>query len=233
VNPKDSVAFARAITKPKRGVGAVAMEKLSEYAAFKGYSMVDAALDASSIPGLRAAVKESLENFGRLISDIKILADAQESLVTIVKKAVHESGYMKMLMEDRKEDSENRIGNLNELINAAEDFYKLSDDKSLEGYLEYVSLRDEIEGSEEGDKSPKVNLMTLHHAKGLEYDYVFMAGMENGVFPMSRAQSEPDEMEEERRLCYVGMTRAKKRLFMTYAKTRRIYNEFRLLLFLD
>ncbi len=228
LNPKDTVAFARAITKPKRGVGNVAMEKLSEYAEFKGYSLVEASLDAANIPGIRAAVKESLIEFGKLVSDIKILSDGKAPLPEIIKKAIYESGYMKMLKEENKEDSEGRIDNLGELLNAAEDFYKLSDDTTLEGYLEYVSLRDELESKEdEGVRNPRVSLMTLHHAKGLEFNYVFIAGMENGIFPLTRAQSEQSEMEEERRLCYVGMTRAKKRLYMTYAKTRRVYNEFR------
>jgi DNA helicase-2/ATP-dependent DNA helicase PcrA len=146
----------------------------------------------------------------------------ETSVPDLVSTLLHETGYVAELEKEGTPDALSRIENLRELISAAQDFTQRSEDTSLHAFLDMVSLLTNVD---EGlrDTGGKVTLMTLHMAKGLEFPVVFIAGMEEGLFPHGRAYTDPEELEEERRLCYVGMTRAKRRLFLTTAVQRRLY----------
>ena len=220
VNPRDSVSFARAIAAPKRGIGAASIEKIAEYAAFKGISLLDAACQAQEIPGLSAGAKTKLGDFGNFVASLKEESD-QFSLSSAVKKAVLESGYIEMLKGGKLENKENRVDNLHELIHAAEDFEQTSEDTSLEAFLENAAL---IAGADTlDDRDGSVRLMTIHNAKGLEFNIVFLPGLEEGLFPLPKAAENPVELEEERRLCYVAITRAKEKLYISYSQYRKMY----------
>jgi DNA helicase-2/ATP-dependent DNA helicase PcrA len=145
----------------------------------------------------------------------------ERTLPDLIAGLLDETGYLAELQAERTPDALARIENLKELVSAAQDFHERSDDKSLQAFLDSVALIADVDQLQEG-QGP-VTLMTLHSAKGLEFPVVFMSGMEEGVFPHARALMDDDELEEERRLCYVGMTRAKERLFLTAARQRRLF----------
>ena len=141
----------------------------------------------------------------------------------MIEKVINESGYRRKLEEENSPEAISRVENIKELISVAKEFEKNSDDMTLQAFLAQVSLMTDVDQMDES--KPAVTLMTLHSAKGLEYQVVFLAGMEEGIFPHYRSLMEPSELEEERRLCYVGITRAKKRLYLTSAEERLIFGE--------
>lgn len=219
-NNRDNVSFLRAVSSPRRGIGSVSLERIATYSEFKKYDMVKTALNAEAIPSLSRGVKDKLYDFGRLIVGIK--QTAETSLSEAVTSAIYDSGYLNMLKAERNDRAQARIDNLNELINAAKDFEKTSEDASLEAFLENASLISAVDMS--SDHSGMVKLMTVHNAKGLEFDCVFITGLEEGLFPLYRSIESEAELEEERRLCYVALTRAKKRLHLSFSSSRRLYS---------
>ena len=220
VNPDDSVSFARAVSVPRRGVGAASIDKLREYTEFKGYDLISSCRNASEIPSLSASAKASLVSFALLTDEIS----SAQSLPDAVKTAINGSGYLKMLKEDTSDKAQSRTDNLNELMNAAADFERTSEDSSLAAFLENAALISSIDLSQ--NEGGLVKLMTVHNAKGLEFDYVFISGLEDGLFPITRSDRSDEDLEEERRLCYVALTRAKKKLYLSYSKMRRTYNSY-------
>lgn len=220
VNPYNTVAFSRALGAPKRGVGPASVEKLMQYASFKETDPVSAAGAAANIPQLSAAVKNKLAEFSQLIVNIAAVG-ITGGLKKAVETAIKDSGYENALRTSRQEDAEARLDNLSELINAAADFEASSEDSSLSAFLENAALIAGVDNIAGGDG--QVLLMTMHNSKGLEFPTVFIAGMEEGLFPLPKAAENPAELEEERRLCYVGMTRAMSRLYLSYAHQRRFY----------
>ena len=142
-----------------------------------------------------------------------------------VGKALDQSGYLRDLREERSEEAEARIENLAELVSAAREYEARDPEPSLGGFVDQLSLLSEAD-EEDGTRDARVWLMTLHSAKGLEFPIVFMAGLEDGLFPHSRARDDEAELEEERRLCYVGMTRARERLVLTSAARRRVFGDY-------
>lgn len=224
VNPFDSVAFARAISVPKRGIGQSSVEKITEYAGFKNTDILSCARYASEIPTLKKAAASALETFAFLIDGIAETAE-RDGLAKAVEYAVSDSSYLEYLKKNDSESYDSRRDNLNELINAAADFEATSEDASLGAFLENAAL---IAGTDSiDDESGQVLLMSIHNSKGLEFGCVFIAGMEEGLFPIPQACESEAELEEERRLCYVAVTRAMEKLYLSFAVIRRSYGTTR------
>lgn len=215
-NPMDSVSLERIINVPKRGIGQTSIERIKAYAAANETSLYMALLDIEKIDGVPKKAVNSIEKFISLMSTFNIKKNEMKvsDLITYITE---KTGYMEELRAENTEENKARKENLEELFSAAVEFEETSDDKSLGAFLERVALvsdQDSLTG--EGG----IVLMTLHTAKGLEFPVVFMAGMEDGIFPHFSAREDEGEMEEERRLCYVGITRAKEELYFTCAKAR-------------
>ena len=221
VNPADDAAFQRAIAWPRRGVGQVSLERLAEAAAGAGESLLEAATRAASIDGLAKGAVRGLTEFAAgiaMLRDALPALDAKEAL----ERSVATFGLATALAEE--EDGADRLENVSELFATAAAFERDEVDEAaeeasdLELYLQTVALRSDLDEADFGEEA--VTLMTLHNAKGLEFPLVFLAGLEEGLFPLSRAIESEGGLEEERRLFYVGVTRAKDGLFLTFADRR-------------
>ena len=224
-NPLDTVSLMRIINVPKRGLGATTMAKLTAFAEEQELSLFDVisnpeVLDA--IPGITARVKKPLELFTTFIFNF-MNTHMNMKLDDLIDRVLKESGYIDELKADKKPEHESRIENLKEFIGVARDFEKSEENPNLETFLSQLSLVSDIDNADIEDD--RVTLMTLHSAKGLEFPIVFMIGMEEGLFPHSRTLMNPDEIEEERRTCYVGITRAQRKLYLTNARQRTIYGK--------
>ena len=220
VNPDDDVSARRIINEPKRGIGDATIEKLADYAAENDMPLLSAVLDSENAP-LPARPKKLLGEFAKLMIDLTELM-YEKRPGEFVEALIERTGYVKALEENRSEENESRIENIRELQGAVSEFEKLNPEGGLPEFLENVALVSDLDAMNESGGA--VTLMTLHSAKGLEFNEVFLAGMEEGVFPITRALFDDDQLEEERRLAYVGITRAKKRLFLSHARTRALYN---------
>lgn len=218
-NPKDSVGLFRIINVPKRGIGGKTVEKIRDEAALRKMHEFDILLDPETL-GLPARASHTVRSFAALISGF---SDQKEELTVseILQGVLHQTGYLEELVMMDTVESRTRIENIEELVSAVKEFEKKAPEPTLEAYLADISLMSDIDNYEEGDD--QVVLMTLHSAKGLEFPCVFMVGMEDGIFPGSRSLVDEGELEEERRLCYVGITRAKKHLYMIHARERNLY----------
>ena len=225
VNPADEVSFSRVVNSPRRGIGDTSQGRVRDHANTTGRTIWEVALEPEAVPGLGAAAIKSISRFTELIEELR--AEFEGGPVADLLKALLErSGYLDALRAERTIEAEGRIENLEELVGVAAEFDANrevegpSELQPLEEFLQAISLytdQDDLKRDES-----KVTLMTLHNAKGLEYDAVFIIGCEEGVFPHSRSLEEGNE-EEERRLAYVGITRARKRLWMTHARSRRMF----------
>jgi len=225
-NPADAVSLRRIINVPARGIGDTTVDRLERTAQQKGLSLYQAALDPAGADVSTAAARK-LGEFTRMMERLRAELD-DITLTDLVRKVIEDSGYVRSLEEERTIEARVRIENLTELLTATEDFQEQTRDAPLDAFLDQVALITDMEQQSAGEgkgrtTSNSVTLMTLHNAKGLEFPVVFMAGMEEGLFPHSRSAESEEELEEERRLCYVGMTRAKERLILTHASERRIY----------
>ena len=218
INPADDVAFRRAVQAPPRGVGATTLARLDEVALDHNLPLLT--LAAMPPPDVRGKARSGLEDFaatvGRLASQRGALSPP--AFIDLVLQA---SGCRKALEQDRSPEAEGRLENLEELIAAAEDFAHAEGEATVEAFLDSVALMSDVDELKEA--AARVTLMTLHSAKGLEFPVVFLSGLEEGVFPHARSMNDPEEIEEERRLCYVGLTRARERLYLSYAVHRRIH----------
>lgn len=217
-NPKDNVAFARVINEPKRGIGDTTVDKLRELADESGVSMFEVLEDDIKIAGFRSSAR--LIEFRDIIKSIGKSVGEGLSNADIISKVLELTGYMSELEKDKAKDNESRIENIKEFVGVAKNFDEESADNSLGDFLDGIALVSDIDNLDDNESA--VTLMTMHNAKGLEYPVVFMVGMEEGLFPSKRAIDE-DNVEEERRLCYVGITRAEKHLTLTMAKQRTMY----------
>jgi len=218
VNPADDVAFRRAIQAPGRGIGRATLTRLEEVASREGRPLLT--LAATPPADLTGRPRHALEEFAALLSR---LAAERETvpLPAFIDQVLDASGYREDLRAERSSEAEARLENLEELIAAAEDYARGPETATLEGFLDGVALVSDVDELPDGTRG--VTLMTLHSAKGLEFPVVFLTGMEEGVFPHARSMDSVDEIEEERRLCYVGITRAKARLWISYALHRRAH----------
>jgi DNA helicase-2/ATP-dependent DNA helicase PcrA len=241
LNPHDDVAFRRVVNTPPRGIGKGVMDALER---------VDAGQIPEDLPPLLAGLQPTVVSnslWSRLVTavDQRLLSPRQvaslaafrdlltslaetarrEALSITLGKALDQSGYLRDLREDRSEESEGRIENLMELVSASKEYESRELEPSLAGFVDRLSLLSDVD-KEQGGREARVLMMTLHSAKGLEFPVVVLAGLEEGLFPHSRSREDEAELEEERRLCYVGITRARKRLVLTSAARRRVFGEY-------
>lgn len=220
-NPADSVSARRIINVPARGIGSVTVNKVAAFENQAG-GFLPACRMALDNDELKGSAASKVTAFVELIEDFKRRA-AETPYPQLTAELIEETGYGPQLQADKTEEARNRMDNLQQLLAGMEEH--LASQGSLQDYLEQVALITDLDSF---DKSlDRVTLMTLHAAKGLEFPVVFMVGMEEDIFPHSRSGGGQDELEEERRLCYVGMTRAMEKLYMTYARRRRIYGDFK------
>ncbi|MUK88430.1 DNA helicase PcrA [Ornithinibacillus sp. L9] len=222
-NPDDDLSFERVVNEPKRGIGKTSVDKLRTYAAVNDLSLYQA-VEVVDFTGVSKKAANALVEFGNLI---KTLTQQQEFLTAtdMVEAVLERTGYEQMLKNERTIEAQSRLENLEEFMTVTQDFEKTSEDKTLIAFLTDLALIADIDKVDEEDpeNEEKVTLMTLHAAKGLEFPVVFLIGMEENVFPHSRSMFDDEEMEEERRLAYVGITRAEHQLYLTHAKMRTLY----------
>jgi len=217
VSSSDSTSLLRIVNTPARGIGRTTVEQIERHARENGLSLWDAIQRVIDDRGLSTRSQSSLVLFRNLIQDISLVASSSP-LPDVIRFVLERTGYRKMLEQERTPDSEARIENLDELISAAAEGE--SRGESLSDFLDHAAL---VAEADTYDERAPVTLMTLHNAKGLEFPVVFLTGLELGLFPHSRSMNSEPALEEERRLCYVGMTRARRRLILTWAKYRRRY----------
>ena len=217
-NGNDNLSLKRIINEPKRGIGKTSLEKVEQIAEAAETSMYDVIKRADEF-GLNRVFLNS-RDFINVMEELKTKKD-ELSISEIMKLTLKKTGYMKALETENTIEAENRIANLDELLTVAIEFEEEFAENSLQEFLEGITLSSDIDNMEEQEES--VTLMTLHSAKGLEFPVVFLVGMEEGIFPGYQSMMEPKELEEERRLCYVGITRAKENLFLTCSKQRTVF----------
>ena len=218
-NPLDDLALKRIINVPKRGIGAKTLEKLEERALVTGESLFGLLHDLSGFD-LSTKVKTTLNKFVMMINSFMDMKEILP-LTEFVQKVIDNTKYVEELKAEDTDEANGRIENIEEFKSVVMEFMQNSEEKTLEEFLSSVSLVSDLDSIDEEDDF--VTLMTLHSAKGLEFPVVFLAGVEEGIFPISRAMLDENQLEEERRLCYVGMTRAKQILYITYANERTLY----------
>ena len=222
-NPNDNISLLRIINVPKRGVGDTSISKLAEYANANNMSLFDVISNPDLVPGLMARVRKPLELLAEFVFTMIALKDNM-SVADLIDKVMKESGYIKELEEENTTQSETRLENLKELLSLAKDYMKNTGlDDNLENFLSHVALVSDIDNVDLDED--KITMMTMHSAKGLEFPVAFIAGMEEGLFPHSRTLMNESEIEEERRICYVGITRARRKLYLTNAKMRTIFGK--------
>jgi DNA helicase-2/ATP-dependent DNA helicase PcrA len=217
LSPSDSTGLMRIVNTPARGIGRTTVEQIEKHAREHEVSLWDAIQEVVEDRGLSTRSQSSLVLFRNLMQDISLVASASP-LPEVIRFVLERTGYRKMLEQEHTPESEARIENLDELIGAAAEAQ--SRGETLADFLDHAALVAEVDTY---DESAPVTLMTLHNAKGLEFPVVFLTGMELGLFPHSRSMNSEQALEEERRLCYVGMTRARRRLILTWARYRRRY----------
>ncbi len=223
LNPEDTISVLRIINTPPRKIGPKTLESLQAYAIQNDLSVFRAMENIQLIPDLAAKVK-AIEPFTRLIRHFQKLSE-EFAVAGLLKHVIAESGYKEFLLEDKSPEGEARFQNIQELITVADKYEGLEPRTSLATFLEEITLMTDLDDVDESQNS--VTLMTLHSAKGLEFPVVFITGLEEGIFPHSRSLYEPQELEEERRLMYVGITRAMDHLYLLHAKQRMLFGEFK------
>ncbi|WP_314348976.1 DNA helicase PcrA [Granulicatella elegans] len=224
VNPQDDLSFRRIVNSPKRGVGATSLEKLSNFASMHQFSLLEASSQTAISP-LSGKAAKSLEKFAEMIEDLRKMQEFL-SISEFVEQVIEKTGYLAALEQQHTMEADARIENIQEFISVAKQFEQdrleeESEESPLLQFLTDLSLVSDVD-SDDGD-GRMVTLMTLHAAKGLEFPVVFIIGLEEGIFPSSRSIMEHDDVEEERRLAYVGITRAEQKLFLTNAYSRLLY----------
>ena len=217
VNPADTVSLLRIINTPKRGIGKTTVENLLTAAQELNVPLWEIINDQTSVNTLASRAAKRINQFAELISECQNKL-SEWSAIEIANQILEISGYTDDLKSQGTDEADNRLDNLNELINAMYQFEQDNEDSSLEGFLSSASLASDLDNLQEDNQA--VSLMTLHSAKGLEFPVVFLVGFEQGLLPHNRSLRDPMELEEERRLCYVGITRAKEQLFISHAKER-------------
>jgi DNA helicase-2/ATP-dependent DNA helicase PcrA len=218
-NPVDNVSLKRIINVPKRGIGNVTVEQLEMLASQKNDSLYSTILDLND-GSLSTSAFTKVHKFSQIISRFIAMSQVMP-ITTLIKTVLKDSGYKDELEKENTPESQTRLDNIYEFISAAAEFEEENKDASLVDFLENIALISDLD--QLGEDQSALTLMTLHSAKGLEFSVVFLSGMEEGLFPHSRSMDSTDELEEERRLCYVGITRAKERLYISYAIQRTLH----------
>jgi len=217
-NPMDPVSLKRVINQPRRGIGDATIAVLEDMARREGLTLQEAVYQAENEAWLASGPRSKVSKFAQMITDMRELTG---TLRERVEGVVALSGLEAALLAEGSEESRARVENIHELFGVVQEFDQAHEDPTLGDLLEWISLRSELDSLADGDRA--VTLMTLHTAKGLEYPVVFIMGMEDGIFPHVNSMFEPSGMQEERRLAYVGITRARERLFLTHAYQRMLY----------
>jgi DNA helicase-2/ATP-dependent DNA helicase PcrA len=226
LNPHDSIALMRVINTPPRGLGKQTLDEIERRAKDYGVSHWETiSILTDKGEGLTPRAVTALKNFKKILTDLVTAAtnaaDSESPVSDVVKAAILDTGYSNALKAENTDEAEARIENLQELVNAAVDYDRQEQD-GLRDFIDHAAL---VSDADQYKRDAPVTLMTLHAAKGLEFPLVFMVGLEDGLFPHARAATDPAELEEERRLCYVGITRAERFLYVTHAMKRRVYGE--------
>lgn len=219
-NPADSLSLLRIINVPKRGIGDASLAKIQAYAAANNVSLFEAVSNAAAIDGLSSRFVSKLDDLAGIIFELMNLAN-EAPVEDLIDRVLRDTGYLEELGNEHTPQAQSRIDNLHELISVAQEFAASEEENNLENFLAHVALVSDIDDTELGEDA--ITLMTLHSSKGLEFPVVFLVGMEEGLFPHARTLMDETEIEEERRLCYVGITRAKEKLFLSSTKMRTIY----------
>ncbi|KJJ42291.1 DNA helicase PcrA [Bacillus cabrialesii] len=224
-NPDDDISFTRIVNVPKRGVGATSLEKIASYAAMNGLSFFQAIQQVDFI-GVSAKAANALDSFRQMIENLTNMQDYL-SITELTEEILDKTEYREMLKAEKSIEAQSRLENIDEFLSVTKNFEQKSEDKTLVAFLTDLALIADIDQldqkEEESGGKDAITLMTLHAAKGLEFPVVFLMGLEEGVFPHSRSLMEEAEMEEERRLAYVGITRAEQELYLTNAKMRTLF----------
>jgi DNA helicase-2/ATP-dependent DNA helicase PcrA len=220
LNPFDAVSLRRVINSPARGIGTVSLQRLEGFASDEQISLFEAAERAAEVAGLTARVRTGAAGFAQTI---RVLQQYQAglTLTAIVQELIDRTGYIRELQNEKTIEAQSRIENLEEFTTVTREFDQSAEEPTLRAFLEHVALMSDVDSYQED--ADAVTLMTLHAAKGLEFPCVFLAGLEEGIFPHSRSLYDVKALEEERRLCYVGITRARRELALTYASRRTLW----------
>ncbi len=220
IAPQDTASLKRVINVPRRGIGEVSIARLEAYAAARGSPVLTVMAEAEALEELPKPAQRAAAEFVSLIERLRDRAPRVRTS-DFIEMAIVETGYQAMLEAEGTDEAYSRLENLRELVTVAQEFEETTGEESLEAFLQHLSLITDLDTWRE--EVDRLTLMTLHSAKGLEFPIVFLAGMEEGLFPHARAFEEQGGVEEERRLCYVGMTRAKDRLYLSYGRSRTIF----------
>ncbi len=216
LNPRDDLSFLRVVQTPPRGIGKTSLEHLKEYAAPREISLMEAASEVRKIPEIKGKAAKGLTEFTKMIAELRPFIDSPADV--ILREVLDRSGYRAMLRDSQDQEDQERLANVEELITAAHEFAAEEGTNTLSAFLEHVTLVSDADGYD--DRQDRVSIMTLHAAKGLEFPVVFMPTLEQGILPHERSQREAEELEEERRLVFVGMTRARQELYLSHAQLR-------------
>ena len=216
VNPRDDLSFLRIVNEPPRGVGDKSLEYLRGHAEPRELSLLSAAEQVASVPKIKGKASAGLRDFAAMIRELRGLIEGRPD--EVIRAVLDRSGYRQMLKDSRDEDDQERLANIEELITAAKQFADEDSSRTVGDFLENITLASDVDGWDE--RQDCVSVMTLHAAKGLEFPAVFVAAVEQGILPHERSLSKDDELEEERRLAFVGITRAKEECYLTHARLR-------------
>ncbi|TMJ06548.1 MAG: DNA helicase PcrA [Bacillati bacterium ANGP1] len=220
LTPADDASLTRIINVPRRGIGDISLGRLAGYARAHGLSLLEAMAQPEALEDLPKSAQRAAAELVDLIARLRDRAQRVRT-TDLIDAAIVETGYQAMLEAEGTDEAYSRLENLRELVTVAKEFEDVTGEESLEAFLQHLALVTDLDTWQE--QVDRVTLMTLHSAKGLEFAVVFLAGLEEGLFPHARALEEAEGLEEERRLCYVGMTRAKQRLYLSYARSRTIF----------
>ena len=220
INPADDISLRRIINQPKRSIGESTIRELMQFATDNSIPLYSALMDVPET--LSARPRKCVREFGNLLSELVSMQESM-SLSDFVSLLVEKTGLREQYERDLSDEAKSRVENMDEFLGAVKEFELAADDPTLANYLENVALITDLDQTDAATKH--ITLMTIHSAKGLEFNTVFIAGLEEGVFPSARSVLEDDRLEEERRLCYVAITRARRNLYISYATQRMLYNQ--------
>jgi DNA helicase-2/ATP-dependent DNA helicase PcrA len=216
LNPRDNLSFLRSVNEPPRGIGKVSLEHLQAYAEPRGLSLFEAAAHVENIPAIRGKAAKSISDFRQLMLELESRIESAPD--EIIREVIDRSGYREMLLASSDREDQDRLANIEELITAARQFAAEDSSRTLADFLENITLASDVDGWDE--QQDCVSIMTLHSAKGLEFPVVYIMATEQGILPHERSLAKDEDVEEERRLAFVGMTRAKEELYLTHARVR-------------
>ncbi len=216
LNPRDDLSFLRIVNEPTRGIGATTLKYLRDYATPRELPLLHACEEVGKISTIKAKAGKGLADFAAMMEELRTTVESPPD--EVIRKIIERSGYRKMLIDSKDPEDADRLANIEEMITAARQFADEDADRTVSDFLESITLASDVDGWDEN--SDRVSVMTLHASKGLEFPVVYILAVEQGLLPHERSLSKEDELEEERRLCFVGMTRAKEELHLCHAKLR-------------